>query len=299
MKLVNILLVFLLGILLEINVVSSLKFAIHDAIKVNNPENVVEVGKQTKFTCNYLKAGRRETVSVIRWFVTYENSNANYGNVFEHRVSTGQKINNAAGLSHFTVFDDSATEKDIDIKLNEYKESPITITCEVEAEKDNGYGRVSTHKKAVKVSFAVVEAPSTTNAPQTSEHNLHNDVHQLLTMIDPRRHSRPGVPYDFYSGYIMMISKVPEIGGSHNYRNQHSSQSVQLFGQLPADIIRELQATQRRFQEVSDKKYKLEMEPVDVLNLLGNHGFRAIGSTSTADQKIVWTLEQRDFENLI
>ena len=51
--------------------------------------------------------------------------------------------------------------------------------------------------------------------------------------------------------------------------------------------------------QVSDKKYKLEMEPVDVLNLLGNHGFRAIGSTSTADQKIVWTLEQRDFENLI
>ena len=100
------------------------------------------------------------------------------------------------------------------------------------------------------MSFAVVEAPSTTNAPQTSEHNLHNDVHQILTMIDPRRHSRPGVPYDFYSGYIMMISKVPEIGGSHNYRNQHSSQSVQLFGQLPADIIRQLQATQRRFQEV-------------------------------------------------
>ena len=51
--------------------------------------------------------------------------------------------------------------------------------------------------------------------------------------------------------------------------------------------------------QVSDKKYKLEMEPVDVLNLLGNHGFRAIGSTSTSDQKIVWTLEQRDFENLI
>ena len=71
--------------------------------------------------------------------------------VFEHRVSTGQKINNAAGLSHFTVFDDSATEKDIDIKLNDFKESPITITCEVEVEKDNGYGRVATHKKAAEV----------------------------------------------------------------------------------------------------------------------------------------------------
>lgn len=38
------------------------------------------------------------------------------------------------------------------------------------------------------------------------------------------------------------------------------------------------------------------MNPVDVLNLLGNYGFRVIGFTAEADQKMVWTLEERDFE---
>ena len=41
------------------------------------------------------------------------------------------------------------------------------------------------------------------------------------------------------------------------------------------------------------------MNPVDVLNLLGNHGFRVNGFTAEADQKMVWTLEQKDFENTI
>jgi hypothetical protein len=39
------------------------------------------------------------------------------------------------------------------------------------------------------------------------------------------------------------------------------------------------------------------MSPVDVLNLLGKHGYRVIGFTAEADQKMVWTLEQKDFEN--
>jgi hypothetical protein len=300
MKLVNILLVLLLGIYLENDVVSGLKFAIQDSVKVDNPDGVIVVGKQTKFTCNYSK-NRRETISVIRWFLSYENSNANFGNVFEHRVTAGQKINNAAGLSHITVFEDSGTEKDIDIKINDFKESPVTIKCEVEVQKDNGYGRISSHTKAAEKSFDVIEVISTTPGP-TGEHTLHNDVHTLLEMIDPRRHA--GVPYDHYSGYIVMVAKIPEIGSNgarsnYGYNNQQSTQSVQLFGQLPTDVIRELQTIQRTFQKVSDKKYTLEMEPVDVLNVLGNHGFRAIGSTSTTDQKIVWTLEQRDFENHI
>ena len=49
--------------------------------------------------------------------------------------------------------------------------------------------------------------------------------------------------------------------------------------------------------QVCDKQYKLEGNAVDVLNLLGNHNFRIIESTSTTDQKIVWTLELREFWN--
>ena len=41
------------------------------------------------------------------------------------------------------------------------------------------------------------------------------------------------------------------------------------------------------------------MNPVDVLNFLGKHGFRVIGFTAEADQKMVWTLEEKDFENKI
>ena len=51
------------------------------------------------------------------------------------------------------------------------------------------------------------------------------------------------------------------------------------------------------FFQVSNKKYKLEINPVDVLNTLGNHGFRVSGFTTEANQNMVWTLEQRDFEN--
>ena len=51
--------------------------------------------------------------------------------------------------------------------------------------------------------------------------------------------------------------------------------------------------------QISSEKYKIQMNPVDVLNLLGNHGFRVNGFTAEADQKMVWTLEQKDFENKI
>lgn len=294
MKLVNILLVLLLGVCLENDVVTGLRFAIQDSVTVDNPNGVIEVGRQTKLTCNYLKT-RSETVDKIIWYVSYEASNTNYGSVFTYHVNTGQKVNSATGLSHLTVFDNSATQKDVDIQINNFRESPITIKCEVEVQKDNGYGRISSHKKAAEKSFDVMEVDPPIVPP--TEHDVHDEVHRIMDMIDPRRHTHVGVPYDFYSGYILMVAKIPDTGSNFGSRriNQQSTQSVQLYGQLPTNVIRELQTTQRRFQEVSDKKYKLEMDPVDVLNLLGNQGFRAIGSTSTADQKIVWTLEQRDF----
>ena len=42
------------------------------------------------------------------------------------------------------------------------------------------------------------------------------------------------------------------------------------------------------------------MNAADVLNVLGNHGFRVVGFTTEAgQQKMAWTLEKRDFENKI
>ena len=83
----------------------------------------------------------------------------------------------------------------------------------------------------------------------TDEHNLHNDVRRLLEMIDPKKQRPVGVPYDSYSGYIVMIAKIPDIGPNYGSRPQ----SVQLFGKLPTDVKQELQTIQGRFQEVQSR----------------------------------------------
>ena len=34
-----------------------------------------------------------------------------------------------------------------------------------------------------------------------------DEIHsRLLDLVDPARHNHPGIPYDFHSGYIIMIS---------------------------------------------------------------------------------------------
>jgi hypothetical protein len=38
------------------------------------------------------------------------------------------------------------------------------------------------------------------------------------------------------------------------------------------------------------------MEPVEVLNILGNLGYRVIGSTISKNGKMIWTIEHRKFE---
>ena len=40
----------------------------------------------------------------------------------------------------------------------------------------------------------------------------------------------------------------------------------------------------------------IKMNPVDILNQLGTHGYRVIGFTAESDKKMVWTLELRDFD---
>ena len=40
----------------------------------------------------------------------------------------------------------------------------------------------------------------------------------------------------------------------------------------------------------------MEVNPVDVLNSLGSHGYRVIGFTTETDTKMVWTLEQKNFQ---
>jgi len=301
-------------------IVSALRFDIQNPIKVDHPDGVIEIGKPTKFTCAYMTS-RSDRVNAIRWYISYKNSNDNFGNVFTYHADTGRKINSANGFSHFNVLTHTATDKDLEIKFNDFKESPITVKCEIE-----------THSAKVsrEVDIPVVEGTLNEEDGNGGSHNggshnggshnggshnggthdVHNDIHELMNLIDPRRHAHIGIPYDFHSGYLLMVANNIDIDsenvvnsgssyGSRRGSNQQQSMSVaHLYGKLPNAAIRELQTTHRsRFTEIVDKKYKLEMNAVDVLNLLGKHNYRVIGFATQADQKLVWTLEQRDFEN--
>ena len=60
--------------------VSALRFDIRNPITVDHPDGVIEIGKPTKFTCAYMTS-RSDRVNAIRWYISYKNSNDNYGNV--------------------------------------------------------------------------------------------------------------------------------------------------------------------------------------------------------------------------
>ena len=80
MKIVFILQLLLLGIYLEKCFVSGISFSARNSIEVDNPNGVIEVGKQCKLTCNYM-INSRETIHAIRWYFSYQDTNSNYGNV--------------------------------------------------------------------------------------------------------------------------------------------------------------------------------------------------------------------------
>ena len=61
-------------------IVSALRFDIRNPITVDHPDGVIEIGRPTKFTCAYMTS-RSDRVNAIRWYISYKNSNDNYGNV--------------------------------------------------------------------------------------------------------------------------------------------------------------------------------------------------------------------------
>jgi hypothetical protein len=80
-----------------------------------------------------------------------------------------------------------------------------------------------------------------------------------MNLIDPRRHAHIGIPYDFHSGYLLMVANNIDIdsenvvnsGSSYGSRRGSNQPVAQLYGQLPTAAIRELQTTHRsRFTQV-------------------------------------------------
>ena len=62
--------------------VSALRFRLRNGgpITVDHPDGVIEIGRPTKFTCEYMTS-RSDRINAIRWYISYKNSNDNYGNV--------------------------------------------------------------------------------------------------------------------------------------------------------------------------------------------------------------------------
>merc|ERR1719259_52145 len=119
----------------------------------------------------------------------------------------------------------------------------------------------------------------------------------LLEMLDPGRHVHPGIPYDFYSGYIVVVADHLA-SGQRVGRYRAPLPSTTLIGQLPHRVASALSREQRGRFEETDEEHTLKMKipPVDVLNILGNLGYRVIGTSSPEAKQMVWTLELKDFE---
>ena len=90
-----------------------------------------------------------------------------------------------------------------------------------------------------------------------------------MNLIDPRRHAHIGIPYDFHSGYLLMVANNIDIdsenvvnsGSSYGSRRGSNQPVAQLYGQLPTAAIRELQTTHRsRFTEVFTRFWRFELK---------------------------------------
>ena len=85
----------------------------------------------------------------------------------------------------------------------------------------------------------------------------------LLDMVDPKRHVHPGIPYDFYSGYII-VSADPMVaaGGvipQFDYRG-NSKDKTNVVGELPSTVKTALEELRGKFEQVRPAKHTLDRD---------------------------------------
>ncbi|XP_059091785.1 uncharacterized protein LOC131887243 [Tigriopus californicus] len=111
---------------------------------------------------------------------------------------------------------------------------------------------------------------------------------KLLDLMDPARHIHPGIPYDFFAGYLLMVSDEvnPTVEG-----NGHTT----ILGELPYEVETALHRHYGRVNQVTHEKTQIKMDPIKVLNIMGGLGYRVIGQSDQGND-YVWTLEKKNFE---
>ena len=67
--------------------------------------------------------------------------------------------------------------------------------------------------------------------------------------MDPSRHVHPGIPYDFYSGYVVVESLNLDDGG----QSRRQEETV-VLGQLPQVVRAKLEEQWGKYQYVNDNK---------------------------------------------
>jgi len=154
--------------------VSALRFA-HSPVTVDT--EAIIVGRPARLKCNYVKY-RTESVRQIKWFAGYPGFKSK---IFDFAVTTGKK--ETTPLSFIRVDEASATEEELTMTLTDFRDPNMTISCEVEVVRDNGYGKLRHSKK-------LGESPISA---------VNDQRHQLLIKADPDRgrYASPGETITF------------------------------------------------------------------------------------------------------
>ena len=105
-----------------------------------SPQAII-VGRPARLKCNYVKY-RTESVRQIKWFAGYPGFKSK---IFDFAVTTGKK--ETTPLSFIRVDEASATEEELTMTLTDFRDPNMTISCEVEVVRDNGYGKLRHSKK--------------------------------------------------------------------------------------------------------------------------------------------------------
>jgi len=116
----------------------------------------------------------------------------------------------------------------------------------------------------------------------------------LIQLMDPSRHVHPGIPYDFYAGYVVVEAQNIDDSNRNNYQEE---QTV-VLGQLPQVVRAKLEQQWGKYQYVNDNKVIMKLNAVKVLNLLGSMDYRVIGTSSPDAKQVIWTLEHKAFDKL-
>ena len=72
----------------------------------------------------------------------------------------------------------------------------------------------------------------------------------LLDMVDPQRHVHPGIPYDFYSGYIVVESSETSLAQQPTDYYGNPTDKTLVIGDLSIAAKNKLQEQYGKFDQV-------------------------------------------------